>query len=130
MSFREPGGLTDMTSSVAYFAVSATVTRADIPVLCANLAERLRGRGRGVVICDLADVVRPDVATVGALARLRLTARRHGWTLVVNGAEPRLLELVNLLGLDEALPQVGRQPEQREQAGGVEKVVDGRDPPV
>ncbi|GII52730.1 hypothetical protein Pth03_11190 [Planotetraspora thailandica] len=122
-----------MAGSAIFFAVGATVTRADIPVLCAGLAELVRGHGGGhgggVVVCDVADVAHPDVVTVEALARLRLTARRHGWNLTVTGACPDLLELVRLLGLTDVLIQAGRQPEQREEAGGVEEVVDGRDPP-
>jgi anti-anti-sigma regulatory factor len=118
-----------MTTTAISFAVGATITRADIPVLCAGLAEILRGRDGGVVVCDVADVIRPDVVTVEALARLRVTARRHGWRLVVSGAGPDLRQLVSLFGLTGALDQAGRQSEQRKQAGGVEEGVDGRDPP-
>jgi len=142
MSFRAGGGLTAMAAT---FAVGPTVTRADIPVLCAGLAELLRGRDDGTVIrdgtatcdgtviCEVAGVTRPDVATVEALARLSLTARRHGWRLAVGGAGPDLVRLIRLLGLTDLLPeadlllQAGREPEQREQAIGVEEVVDGRD---
>jgi hypothetical protein len=129
MSFRDAGGPTPMTVSATSFAIGATITRADIPALCAGLAELVRGRGGGVVVCDVSDVAHPDVVTVEALARLRLTVRRHGWSLVVAGAGPDLLELVRLLGLTDALPQAGRQSEERKQAGGVEKVVDGHDSP-
>lgn len=129
MSFREAAGPIHVGAAAISFAVGATVTRADIPVLCAELAELVRGRGGGVVVCDVADVAHPDVVTVGALARLRMTARRHGWGLVISGAGPDLLELVRLVGLTDALPQAGRQSEQREEAGGVEEVVDGRDAP-
>lgn len=118
-----------MAAPATSFAVGATIRRADIPVLCADLAGLVRGRGGGVVVCDVADVAHPDVVTVEALARLRVTARRHGWSLVVSGAGPDLLELVRLLGLTDALLQAVRQSEQREEAGGVEEVVDGRDSP-
>jgi hypothetical protein len=118
-----------MTAAATSFAVGGMVTRADIPVLCSELARLLRGRDGDVVICEVAAVVQPDVVTVEALARLRLTARRHGWRLVVSGAGPELLQLVRLLGVADALPQAGRQSEQGEQAGGVEEIVDGRDPP-
>ncbi|GAA4557429.1 STAS domain-containing protein [Planotetraspora kaengkrachanensis] len=118
-----------MAASATTFAIGATLTRADIPVLCADLAELVRGRVGGVVVCDVAHVVHPGVVTVEALARLRLTARRHGWRLAVAGAGPDLLELVRLLGLTDVLFEVGRQSEQREEACGVEEVVDGRDPP-
>ncbi len=113
----------------ATFAVGPTVTRADIPVLCAGLADLLRGRAGGVVVCEVTGVTRPDVVTVEALARLRMTARRHGWRLAVGGAAPDLIRLIRLLGLTDLLPQAGRQAEQREQPLGVEEVVDGRDPP-
>lgn len=118
-----------MAASTTSFAIGATVTRADIPVLCADLAELVRGRGGGVVVCDVVDVAHPNVVTVEALARLRSTARRHGWSLMVTGANPNLVELVSLLGLTDALLQAGRQSEQREEADGVEEVVDPRDSP-
>jgi ABC-type transporter Mla MlaB component len=117
-----------MTGAVTSFAVGPTVTRADIPTLCADLVELLRGRCGDIVICDVAGVARPDVVTVDALARLHLAARRHGWRLVVRGAGPDLLRLVRLLGLADLLPQAGGQAEQGEQAGGVEEIVDGGDP--
>ena len=107
-----------------------SVTRAEIPALCADLAERLRGRGAGVVICDVTAVGEPDVVTVEALARLRLTARRHGCALHVYGADQRLLTLLSFLGLGDALTQAGGKAEERKQVGGVEEVVDGRDAPA
>jgi anti-anti-sigma regulatory factor len=119
-----------MTSSAIRLAVAPAVTRADIPDLCADLADRLRGHGGHLVICDVAGVVRPDVVTVETLARLRLTARRHGARLVVTGAGAHLRDLIRLLGLDGALPQAGREPEQREQPGGVEEERLARDPPL
>ncbi|MGW5668113.1 STAS domain-containing protein [Micromonospora sp. NPDC003776] len=110
------------------FAVGAAVARADIPVLCADLADLLRGRVPGIVDCDVAAVASPDVVTVEALARLRLTARRHGWQLIVRGAGPGLLQLVGLLGLADALGEAGGQPEHREEAGGVQEAGDRGDP--
>lgn len=129
MSFRDANGPIRMASSAIFSAVRAMVARADVPALCADLAELLRGRAGGVVVCDVADLADPDLVTVEALVRLRLTARRHGWSLVVSGAGPDLLGLVRLLGLTDVLPQTGGQPEQREQVAGVEEVVDGHDPP-
>ena len=107
--------------------IAADLTRADIPGLCADLADRLRcGSAGGTVVCDVRAVVRPDVVTVEALARLRLTARRHGYALAVSNVHPELRALIDLLGLSESF----RQAEQREEALGVEEVVDARDPPV
>lgn len=108
------------------YPVRSKIARADIPVLCADLAERLRGRPGAVVTCDVTGVHDPDLVTVEALARLRLTARRHGWTLRVEGAGPHLRELIQLVGLGESLGQA----EEGEEVGRVEEVVDARDPPV
>ncbi|GAB3796050.1 STAS domain-containing protein [Micromonospora zhanjiangensis] len=140
-----------MTAVHTRFAIGARITRADIPVLCAELAALLRRPDRGVVLCDTSAVIRADVVTVEALARLRLTAGRHGWRLVVGGADPTLLQIVALLGLTDLLgpaddllspadlrtepgreagpsAEPGREAEQREQPGRVEEVVDRRDP--
>ncbi|GAA4937709.1 STAS domain-containing protein [Actinoplanes utahensis] len=130
MTFRAGAGLPTMAFSAVRFTVGTTISRTDIPVLCAHLADLVRGRPGHLVLCDVAGLADPDVAAVEALARLRLTARRHGRRLVVTGAGPRLLLLIGLLGLTEVLPQVGGQSEQGEQAGGVEEVVDPRDPAV
>ncbi|MGI5239596.1 STAS domain-containing protein [Dactylosporangium sp. CA-139066] len=85
------------------FRLGAAVTRADIPVLCDDLARLLRGTGPGVVHCDVAAVAHPDAVTVEALARLHLTARRHGRRLVITGAGPHLRQLITLIGLDATL---------------------------
>ncbi|WP_433790152.1 STAS domain-containing protein [Actinoplanes sp. CA-252034] len=82
------------------------VTRADIPALCARLADLLRGKGGGLVDCDVGAIREPDVAVVEAVARLRLTARRHGRHLVVTGAGPDLVLLFSLLGLTDLLTPV------------------------
>jgi hypothetical protein len=108
--------------------VGPTVARADIPGLCAGLAERLHGPAGGVVTCDVTRA-RPDLVTVEVLAWLRLTARRHGWTLVVHGAGPPLRQLLGLAGLSEALPEPCRQAEEREQPDGVQEVMHRGDPP-
>lgn len=104
MSSRSPDSPQYVTGIAAYLIVSGTVTRGDIPELCADLADRL---GRcGVVVCDVRGVVRPDLATVEALARLRLTARRHGSRLLIQGAAPDLIGLLELVGLDETMPRL------------------------
>jgi hypothetical protein len=116
-----------MADSVVSFVVGATVTRTDVPDLCAALSALVGGRDPGVVVCDVSAVVKPAVVTVEALARLRLTARRHGWRLALDGVGPDLRGLVGLLGLAGQLPETGRESEEREQPGGVEEVVDPRD---
>lgn len=65
---------------------------------------------------------------VDVLARLRLTARRHGLDLRIT-ASPELCELVSFLGLEEALRlEPRRQPEQREEPLGFEEERELRHP--
>nr|WP_221380080.1 STAS domain-containing protein [Actinoplanes polyasparticus] len=136
------------------FAVGAGVTRADIPCLCAALADLLRGRpAPGQVVCDVSEA-QPDVVTIEALARLRMTAGRYGWRFNTRGATSELLMVFSLMGLGGLFfsgryargyppPAPGRtgvaggsggeafgQVEEREQALGVEEVVDPGDPAV
>ena len=58
---------------------------------------------RPVVICDAAPLVECDIATVEALARLALDARRLGCALRIEGATAELRELIRFLGLDDIL---------------------------
>ncbi|MFF5702358.1 STAS domain-containing protein [Streptomyces sp. NPDC012794] len=98
----------------------------DVPALCARLGELCRdGPGRPVT-CDVRAVTAPTLATVDALARLALAARRHGTPLRLTGAGPALLALLRLAGLVELLGQA----EQGEPAGGVQEGVEADDPAV
>ena len=134
--------------------IGAGLTRAGIPDLCAGLAGQLRGRAAGVVTCDVTGAGRAEVVTAEALARLLLTARRHGWRLEITGAGPELRAVLSLLGLTGVLPQAagvpqapdpprtgvspqdgvllqaGGQAEEREEPAGVEEVVEPGDPPA
>ncbi len=49
---------------------------------------------------------RPDLATIDALARLQLMARRRGGSIRLCGACPELVELLSLAGLQEVIPLV------------------------
>ncbi|MFJ3163194.1 STAS domain-containing protein [Streptomyces kanasensis] len=86
------------------FRVAGPVGPADVPRLCEELSALLReGTAAGCeVVCDVGGVTRPGLATVDALARLHLTARRLGHRMAVRGAGTDLrllLELVGLTGL-------------------------------
>lgn len=70
------------------------------------LADHGVARSVEFVTCDTS-AAHVDLGLVGALARLALVARRHGCPLRVRGAGPDLVDLVELVGLGEALP-VGR----------------------
>lgn len=83
------------------------------------------------VIVECAHLGRPDLATIDALARIRLAARRTGRRLRLVNPTPPLLDLIWLCGLGgELRVEVRRQPEKREQPGRVEKESELADPPL
>jgi hypothetical protein len=74
--------------------------------------------------CDAA-----ELELVDALARLQLAARRRGLRLQLRVVPAELAELLELCGLGELLGlESGRQPEHREEAGGVQEEGDAGDP--
>lgn len=82
----------------------------------------------------LPDTDEADLATVDALARLQLEARRMGCTISVHGVSRILGGLIRLAGLVDVLVgdsvvEVGGESEDLEQAG-VEEVVVADDPAV
>ena len=90
-----------------------------------------------IILCDLARLVDADMATVDALARLALRARRMGCAVTLRDPSTELLELVGLAGLGEVLPcaadsglEVVGQPEERKEPLGVEEERDAGDPAV
>lgn len=119
------------------WVIDPAAGRADIPMLCARLADLLRPYGQrgGVVVCDVSRVAEPSAVTVETLARLRLTALRFGADIRVRGAPLRLSQLLALTGLSEIIPigdgsagEPHREAEQREQPLHVEEVGDPADP--
>ncbi|MFG2428596.1 STAS domain-containing protein [Streptomyces sp. NPDC048590] len=104
----------DATAPYA-LVVTGRITRADVPALCAELEAMLasgpEAPGGVVVDCDLAGVVRPDLAVVEAVARLSLIARRAGGrTLRLRGTPPELVTLLDLLGLAEVISMAEQPP--------------------
>jgi ABC-type transporter Mla MlaB component len=107
----------------------------------ADLMERM---GPGIVLgdatlilCDLARLADADMATVDALARLALRARRMGCAVNLRDPSTELLELLGLAGLGEVLPcmpasgvEVIGQPEEREESLGVEEERDAGHPAI
>ncbi len=77
--------------------------------------------------CD--GVTSPSLATVDALARLRLDARRAGCAIELENCAPSLLELLDLAGLAGLFVEGERQPEEREEPRGVEEEGELGDPP-
>jgi hypothetical protein len=89
--------------------------------------------GAQVVVCDVGALAGPDVVAIDGLARLQLTARRLGSQIRLRRASGPLQGLLALTGLAEVVPGSGlcvescRQPEEWEQAGGVEEEADPPD---
>ncbi|ORT54026.1 STAS domain-containing protein [Streptomyces sp. CB03238] len=98
------------TTDPKIFLVVGVIEPADVPRLCEELTELLSGSGGGDVgcdvICDIGGVTRPNLVTVEALARLRLTAQRLGRRMTVRNAQPAVRELLELVGLDGLLGEV------------------------
>jgi anti-anti-sigma regulatory factor len=73
-----------------------------VPRLCEQLVILVDCAGVGRLTVDLGQLDDPDLATIDALARLALAARRHSAAVTVrttNGALERLLDLAGLAGL-------------------------------
>lgn len=85
------------------FAIRGQITRADLPGLCDRVCALLNESGAVVVLCDVHGV-EPDCATVDALARLHLAARRYACRIRLRHASDELLELVAFMGLADVLP--------------------------
>ena len=101
--------------------------------ICQRVAQLL-GAAAGELDCHVAGPV--DLGLVDTLLRLQVLARREGRTLVVHAAGPELSDLLVLVGLDGALPEVRRgglqpvrDPEPGEQRR-VEEVVHVGDLPL
>lgn len=115
----------------------APMTRADVSTACTRLRALVGASDADVVVCDVG-ALEADLVAVETLARLRLTARRLGCGLRLRGASRALEQMLAFCGLCDVLPVEeglvlrgnGGQPEQREQALGVEERVEARDPPV
>ena len=77
---------------------------ADVGRTCLAVDLLLAGRAAGVLICDVTQLGRPDARALDLLARIALTARRHGCRLALRGAPAPLTSLVALAGLGAVLP--------------------------
>jgi hypothetical protein len=81
------------------------------------------------IVCDVG-VLAPDLATLDALARLHVTARRLGRELRLQHATHELRALVAFAGLGDVLRlEPDRQAEEREQGLRVEEEGELDDPP-
>ena len=86
------------------FEIRGPIARRDLPGLCGRVCALLTYNQPELALCDVSGV-EPDAVTVDALARLQLAARRHGCRVLLRGASRELLELIDLIGLGDVLPE-------------------------
>jgi len=101
----EPPERSRFESGAFVLAIEGRVDRAFVPVLCEWIRTALAGCAGTVVICDVARIIEPGAATVDALARAQLTARRAGGLVRLRGADEDLCGLLDLMGLEDVLPR-------------------------
>ena len=85
------------------FAVWGPIESEDLPGLCDRVCALLTASRPKVAYCEVGGV-EPTAATVDALARLQLAARRFGCQVRLLNASDGLLELVAFMGLTDVLP--------------------------
>ena len=98
--------------------LTGPIARDDIPGLCKRAHGLLERCDADPVVCDVGELAHPDAATIDALARLQLTARRLGRRVVLRSACGELEALVLLLGLRDVLPCRGTDPGQASSRAG------------
>ena len=79
--------------------IGAAIAPDDISPLCDRVRRLMEDAHQRVIECDVAGVVSPDAATVDALARLQLTARRMGGEIRLRDASDELIDLIAFMGL-------------------------------
>ncbi|MFF3510074.1 STAS domain-containing protein [Streptomyces sp. NPDC002573] len=111
------------TPAVLHLPVS--LGRDEVAALCEDVRALLVSGVAEVVVCDASRTGPPALATVDALARLQLAARRAGGRIRLRHPAPALRALLDLAGLPIELEG---QAEQGEPALGVEEAVEPGDP--
>jgi ABC-type transporter Mla MlaB component len=86
------------------FAIHGPISRDDLPGLCDRVCAIFRTENPEVAFCDVGGID-PDAVTVDALCRLQLAASRCGCQVRLRQASSELLELVELMGLRDVLPE-------------------------
>ncbi|MEB8338595.1 STAS domain-containing protein [Streptomyces endophyticus] len=116
--------------------LAGPIRSGDAPRLCERLHAALPGAP--TVICDVSRVTTADLATLDALARMQLAARRAGSRMVLRDPPAGLGVLLELAGMADVLGapdregsgvEMVRDAEQREPALRVQEAVVPRDPP-
>jgi anti-anti-sigma regulatory factor len=125
--------------------IRGAIDRAAVVRVGDEVRDLLDATGATLVVCDVGGLVRPNTATIDALCRIRLAARRQGCRLRLRLASPDLLDLLDLVGLCEVVDEASGhdqsrpdgsvleaegQSEEREHAGRVEEEGDPADPTI
>lgn len=95
-----------MDPTAVDFAIYGPIAAGDLPGLCDRVCALLTAHGARTARADVRGV-EPSAATVEALARLQLAARRTGRQVRLHRASDELLELVRFMGLADVLPGEG-----------------------
>jgi ABC-type transporter Mla MlaB component len=120
--------------STTVFTIHGPIARSDLPGLCARACKLFERTGADVALCDVDELVDPDLVSIAALARLQLGAQRAGYAIRLRQASYELHDLLAFVGLEGVVPQCrlrlepGGQVEEREQLFGVEKECELDDP--
>lgn len=101
--------------------ITGHLTPADVPRLYEELYEQLHGElaarpddlDVAEVICEVGGLVRPNLAAVEVLARIRLDARRRSCRVRLRGTGRELRLLLDLLGLEDALQETAGDGDDR-----------------
>ena len=126
--------MTSANSSTIVFALTGPISPGDIRWMCERIRFLLASSDSRRIVCYVGAVPEPDAATIDALARMQLTARRHGGSMELRRACGELRDLLTLSGLtdvlpcDELRPETRGQAEEREPSRGVEEERDPADP--
>lgn len=94
-------------------SVTGHVTDDDLRRACEALGGLLVGTDACLVVCEVSARAAPDAATANAVARLALTARRHGRPVLLRHASRDLRRLLRFMGIADAVglpPTPGRGP--------------------
>jgi ABC-type transporter Mla MlaB component len=133
--FERRANAAEGTRATTLVVVAGRIAPDTISRLDARFQELLAGSDCDLVICDVGALGDTDAATLDALARLQLAAKRAGREFRLHGASDELQALLTLSGLRAVLPlhhrsliESRRQIEEGKEALGVEEGVEPDDP--
>ncbi|MEV5613750.1 STAS domain-containing protein [Streptomyces sp. NPDC052225] len=126
-----PSGPASGASSVV--VVAGPIRPGDAPQWCDRVRAAARTGAPGAdVVCDVSGVTSTDLATIDALARMQLAARRAGGRIRLRDPSPKLALVLQLAGLDALLglcvEVLGDAEEREPPVAEVQEAVEAGDP--